>query len=801
MLNIWSTADTALLSKVFASPLQTFRPHVPEHRFVPFREESLVEPEFGDITLVCGTRPLEVLQANKIAPKNRKVTSLREKPILSAKGGYYLVTFDPYITKVEFDKADVMGWDLRLAVRLMNTGSIAPPVGDYKWVSDYGDMIAWIEARFEQTGKPVDVSTDTETMGLYPWYPDKDFVSIAFTARPNTSEMLYLGPHFEAEVEPDTSKPLFDQIKWLLTSPKVRLRMANGKYDLIWIKEKWGIDCTNFKFDTLLVGSLLNENRVNSLNLHAKLMTPLGAYDDAFNDSEDKGKMELIDPAKLRVYQGGDTDACQQVADTLRNELSQDAELTRFYVTILHPAARAFEKIERTGLLIDKDKYEQVGVDARKVIKESQDLQLSLLPNKMRIKFRERIEEQLADGKNPMLPSIIKAYFFSPDGLNLKPREITEKTGEPSTAKSHLQQFDDHPDAKAMVAAMTTGNKASKVLSTYVEGFLKHLRPDMRFHPSYMLFKGGFNDDADDESGTVTGRLAAKDCAIQTLPKKSLKGEIKWADRLRECFISPPGKKMINADYSQGELKVVACVANEKTMIQSYLDGLDLHAVTGAKLGNVDFKEFMSWSDSADKNLSSQYKSIRDRAKPANFGLLYGMSAEGFQGYCWAQYGIKLTLDEAEAMRAGFFELYPGLLVYHDQQRKLVEKQEYVRSPLGRIRHLPIIRSPDRKTRSSAGRMAINSPIQSTLNDMLLWAVALLDDAYPNREIETCATIHDALVAYVPEDDAEMWCGRIVEVMQNLPLDKFGWKPQLKFTADVEMGYDMAHLEKVKIAA
>ena len=107
-------------------------------------------------------------------------------------------------------------------------------------------------------------------------------------------------------------------------------------------------------------------------------------------------------------------------------------------------------------------------------------------------------------------------------------------------------------------------DSAAKTLSTFVEGFLRYLRPDGRLHPGYMLFHGGFGDDEDDESGTVTGRLSAKEPAFQTLPKKT-----KWAKRLRECYPAPPGKVVVVIDYRQGELKVVACFAPEPTMIDA----------------------------------------------------------------------------------------------------------------------------------------------------------------------------------------------------------------------------------------
>src|SRR5690606_18254887 len=106
------------------------------------------------------------------------------------------------------------------------------------------------------------------------------------------------------------------------------------------------------------------------------------------------------------------------------------------------------------------------------------------------------------------------------------------------------------PEAAAMVKALEEAGSASKTLSTFVDGFLKHLRPDGRFHPSYMLFRGGYNDSGEEEdaAGTVTGRLSCKDPAFQTLPKKT-----KWAKKLRECYIAPPGQKIVQLDYSQGE--------------------------------------------------------------------------------------------------------------------------------------------------------------------------------------------------------------------------------------------------------
>ncbi len=796
MLTIWTAADTNVVTRAYSGVLRSFRPDVPPHQFISWIEdEEPPVPEAGGIVMVCGSKPLDALKKAGLAPKNRTVTFLREKPI-SAPTGHYLVTFDPHVLNSEPDKQELIEWDVRLAVRLLRTGSLMPEIGQYKWVNDYQPMIDWIKKQHAKTGRAVDVTCDTETMGFYPWYPDKDIVSISFTAKPQTAEVLYLGPQ-EHPVKLDPSVPLFDQIKWLLTSPQVKMRFSNGKYDLIWIAEKWGIECTNFKFDNMLVGSLLNENRSNSLNVHAKTMTSMGGYDDPFNDKYDKGYMEAI-PANddFLTYAGGDTDAAHRVADTLRDELVEDAQLANFYIRILHPAARAFEKIERRGVLVDVDKFHILRDDLKKVIDENQRAALDLLPNRMRIKYRDRIDAQMAAGKSPLLPSILKEFFFTPYGLNLTPKEKTAKTGEPSMAKSHLRQFAHVPAAMEMVGVLTEMDSAAKTLSTFVEGFLKHLRPDGRFHSTYFLGRAEFEGHDDDDSGTVTGRLSAKDPAFQTTPKKT-----KWAKRIRECFPAPPGKVVLSLDYSQGELRVVACVAPEPTMLAAYEQGLDLHAVTGAKLAQVELQEFLTWKDHHEKELAELFDKHRGNAKPANFGLLYGMQVEGFRAYAWANYGIRLTYDEAEAMRNAFFELYPGLLNYHDKQKEIVKFSQMVRSPLGRVRHLPMIKAWDREIRSKAERQAINSPIQSCLSDMMLWAIALIDDAYPNGEIEVVGMIHDALIAYVPADDVALWAGRAINCMANLPFHEVGWKPQLKFIADAEAGPNLAEIKKLKLVA
>jgi len=797
MLIIWTAAEASIVKKTVGETLKAMRPDVPPHQIVPWVQGEVPPVAPGDVLLICGTKPLETLREHSLVPKNRTVNSLRET-VLPVMGGKALVTFDPTIIQGEPHQKQVIDWDVRLAVRLMATGGVLPQLGTYEYVNDFQPMIDEIEALFLKTGRPVDVAMDTETMGFHPYYEDKDIVSIQFSHKVGYGAVLYLGQKFAPPIPLNPDVNLFAQIEWLMTTDKISMKLANGKFDLNWIAVKWGIICTNFKMDTLMVGSLLDENRSNSLNMHAKLFTTIGGYDDEFNDTIDKGHMELVKPdEKFAIYAGGDGDACLQASHVLKDQLMQDGELTSFYVHIMHPSLRAFEGLERRGCLVDREKFAILREEVKTEMDTAYAEAVSLLPMKMQSKYRDRIAEQLADNKSPFLPSILKEFFFSPNGLNLKPKMLTGKTQEPSTSKAHLKMFADNPVAGQMVKLLTTGDQASKTVSTFIDGFVKHIRPDNRWHSTYMLYHGGLYDseEAGDDAGTVTGRLSAKDPAFQIIPKKT-----KWGKRIRGCIVAPPGKAILALDYIQGELKVVSCVANEKSMLAAYEAGMDLHAVTGAKLAGVEYDTFKAYALEEDESpLKALYKDARDRAKAGNFGLLYGMGVDGFIAYAWANYGLKLTTEEATKIRNDFFDLYPGLLSYHDKQRAIVNKFELVRSPLGRARHLPSIRSWKQDERAKAERQAINSPIQSTLSDMLCWSLALIEDAYPNEEIASFGMIHDAAYFYVDEDKIELRAQQAAEIMGNLPFHKIGWDPQLKFAAEAEAGLDLAHLHGVHV--
>jgi len=1009
-----------------------------------------------------GNGPLAHLAALKAIPRNRTISSLRNRGhLVEGLSAPAIFTYSSGIGEIDYGKFVDLQTDVALAVRLAKTGSLEPQMGTYRYVDYFTDLLAQVDAQYAATGKPVDLGFDLETIGFDPYrlpsegHPGAYIVTMQASIKAGTGDVIYFNSREELQARVKEDKQFMAEIVQLMTSPKISIRGANLKFDLHWLHVWLAIDCTNFKFDTTMVGSILDENRSNALNVHAKVYTPMGGYDDRFNDSIDKSRMDLVPKDSLLPYAAGDADATLQVADAQKKLLLQDKSLARFYVNILHPAVRAMETVEQGGVCVDMKAYEE--------LEQELNVEIDSLINKAQTIMGGRIVAKHQDlskrgGINLTKASLLNDFMFSPMGLNLRPRMMTPKGDKPATSMEHLLMFDDVPEAQDFVGILKDFSSATKTMGTYVTGFKSHIRSDGRFHPTYYLFAG--NRDTG-EGGTVTGRLSCKDPAFQCLKGDTLvltdRGEVtikeivegyesgetfkvlthtgkwqnlvgvyrngvqpvfevefesgtkvvstgnhpyltsagwtrtdqlkrgdegyelrapnesvhqpnllqldgneepmhqreqqrlgalrgqrnqslremdgvqelpsghggeakggdvhrkegrewalrtgelrlgdtssaseepnqlqapdiqgrnqdrsrvgirsgnqsgtvalstlsgddygtsldegdpwdrtvfkpsaikciteagecetfdltiegshsfvangvvvhntipkhtKWAKKLRKCFVAPEGMLVMENDYSQGELRVIACVANEPTMIQAYRDGLDLHVITPSQFMGFTVEEILAMEETDP----DQFGHIRQMGKAGNFGLIYGMSAGGFQAYAGANYGVKLSSQEADAFRNGFFNTYQALPEYHAEFKAHAKRFGHVRSPLGRVRNLPLINSPNREVRSSAERMAINSPIQSTLSDMMIWAVALAKERNWHKETPCFGLVHDAGYRYIPEDNFEYYARREVDLMENLPFERVGWNPQLTFTADCKVGKNMGEMSKV----
>lgn len=779
MLKIWSKAYYPEKAEELEILKEGIRTSFPSGNAIPNLQK-------GDILLCMGGENLKAIQEAGFLPKGRTITSMREK-VHPLGEGFCFVTFDLNIKDFDYTNYVKFLTDVSLVKRYCDTGSLDPEIGLYKWADDFAHLPLQINNVYNETGKRVRVALDLETVGLEPWNSEKFIVSISFSIMEGHSCLIRFGGTYDQPVEDGDldGGELWDQINWLLNDDRIALVGANLKFDLIWIRVKWGMLCTNFKMDTTLVGSLLDENRSNSLNTHAKIYCPsLGGYDDMFNATVDKSRMDLVPDDDLLTYAGGDTDATLRVANSMVKLLAQSKSQANFYTKLLHPASRAFEDMEAEGILVDVQHYQDLQVELFSEMKRLDQEARDLIPNAILYKY---------DGEFSLTKSaIIKDFMFThPKGLHLKPLMVTEKTEQPSTAFAHLKMFEDEPKAVAFVKILKEWTSAKKTESTYVTGFMKHLREDGRLHPTAILYRGDYGGSADD-SGTVTGRLSFKDPAFQTEPKHTI-----WAKKLRRGFPAPEGYEVMNWDYSQGELRVIACVAKETAMIQAYLDGIDMHLKTGSELNGYTLAEGLAMKEAGDEKIIA----IRQGGKAGNFGLIYGISPEGYVEYARNTYGVIISLEESIAQQEAFFELYPEIVTYHKEYIEFAHEFGLVQSPLGRVRHLPLINSKNFGKKLQSERQAINSPIQSTLSDLSQLSLAGFKEKHDNPVgCRFFAMTHDSLTAYVKKDEAEFWGPEVRNIMETLPLEKhFGWKPQLPFLVDIERGPNFGDLQEAKM--
>lgn len=741
-------------------------------------------------TLILGPQMLEFFQSAKMVPKNRSITSLR-KSLLSV-GRPAICSYNVGIVDVDYRQYVDLLTDVQLACRLASTGSLKPQTGAYKYVQSLDEYVQQVRQLIETNGV-IDQGFDTETRGLDRFHPEGYLISLQFSHTPGTAQVLAF-PSRKASLDWLWKFENQSKLEFLLNSPAIRTVCANGKYDLEWLYEHSGVTCSNFKFDTTAVGSLLDENRSNGLDVHAKIYTQgMGGYSDEFDAKADKSRMDLEyqkDPQGFLMYAGGDPDATLQVKHALKAELIQDSQLAGFYVNILHPSLRAMEQVERGGVCVDMEEYRQLEADLNQEIVKQVQRASKVLGGAL---VAKHFDLDKPGGLNLTKASLITDFMFTPHGLNMKPKMMTSggskgaEAAKPSTALEHVEMFNDHQEAREFVECVSAYSSATKTLGTYVHGFQKHIRSDGRFHPTYWLFAGNKDED---EGGTNTGRVSVKDPAFQTIPKHTI-----WGKRLRKCFPAPPGMLVLERDYSQGELKVMACLAHEQTMIKAYMNGMDLHVVTSGTVSGFTYEQMLELAK-ADPD---RFDAIRQLGKAGNFGLIYGMGVDGFIEYARLNYRVDLSYKQAEEFRTGFFNTYPGLLTYHDQYKRYARRHGRVYSPLGRVRHLPLINSRFSDIRSKAERQAINSPVQGTLSDMMLWAIAIEHQLGWMDDAPCFGSIHDAGYNYIPEDNHVHYARRVVEVMENLPFERIGWAPQLKFTADAKVGPNMADLKKLKL--
>jgi len=629
------------------------------------------------------------------------------------------------------------------------------------------------------------ISLDCETRGLYPFDPDTRLLTVQITTEagkgiiiPIEYDAADLRVHRQMDFPGGYRNyitKIVRQLKLLLENKRTKVIGQNLKFDWLMLYYKLKIEIANYSDDTILMAHLLDENMMSkNLDDLVRVYVPaMAGYADDFNKDpvhQGKTRMDLVPPEKMIAYGCGDTDAAFRLYNKLLPKLKRDRKLYQCYRKTVMRAIRAFCYMEQTGFYINKQALKDFEKDLKKQQASESEWLLAQIPEVIKAKYRNT-----GVGLKPDRDVLLVDYLYEhPQGLRLKPMAYT-KTGKPSTSSKIAMPYyvADYP----FIARLIDYIKNQKMLTTYLAGFYKYIF-DGRIRPSYALHK------------TTTGRSASSDPNGQNFPKRG-----KMAKRFRKAFQAPEGWVYIQVDLSQAELRIASMISGDERMQEVYKSGGDIHRSTAAGVMKISLEEFFKL-DPAMQSLK------RFQAKAVNFGFLYGMWWKKFREYAKTDYGIDFTDEEAAEIRELFFTTYPRLSEWHQAIERFVKKHKFVRAFNGRIRHLPMVDSPDESIAKQAVRQAINSPVQSIASDLGLMAIGLLVP-YLRRtglweNIKVCGFIHDSVVCLVKEEYAAKAIRIVKKYMENLPLKRwFNWVPEVPIVADAEIGYNLAETYEV----
>lgn len=565
--------------------------------------------------------------------------------------------------------------------------------------------------------------------GTQEWHGDKSkIVTISFTMEEGRS---YVVPIHHVESPWKDPIKILRFLKPALERADCKYIAQNGKFDCRWLAAK-GI-FTPLTFDTMLANHILDENRPKSLDFMSQVI--LGA--DDYNDDLDKSRLYYEPLKRVARYNGKDSDYTLRLYYIFRKQLIDQPRLARVFTKLMIPASNTLTKVERVGLWMDRDLWEERFQEAQKKVEKYRKFMLKYVPEEKRATINFNSHQQVGQ------------WLFG--DLELPVLEETDG-GAPSSKESVLLRLGKkHPAAKALILY----RQWSKNLSNYFISWRDKADEKSRIHSTYKLF------------GTVTGRLSSVEPNLQQVPRDTF---------IRSILGAPPGWRFIEADYSQIELRIAAMLANETRMLAAFARGDDLHLKTAV--------------ETTGKLPEEITKEERKKAKAVNFGFLYGMGYKKFVEYARDNYEVEVSEREAKDVRDRFFESYPRLRPWHDRQRRLAHRYGRVQSPIGRVRHLPDMRSHDDNVRAEAERQAINSPVQSLASDVMLLSLVRLDQELRARTARVVGIVHDEGLFEAREDYLEEVVRQIAATMTDMDYiqKKLGAEITVPIEVEIQVG-------------
>ncbi len=570
----------------------------------------------------------------------------------------------------------------------------ALPEASYETVLDKPGFERWLKKL-----KTADqFAFDTETTSLD--YMKARIVGVSFAVEVGEAAYVPFAHNYMDAPEQLSEQDVLGVLKPLLEDAGKHKIGQNLKYDA-HVLANHGISLKGITQDTMLESYVLDSTRRH--NMDDMALRLLGRSTIHFEDIAGKGAKQLtfneVDLELAGPYAAEDADITLQLHQKLNAELEKEPALKRVYLDIELPLLNVLLNIERNGVKIDVAMLEKQSKQLAARMKELEQLAF----------------DEAGETFNLASPKQLGTILFEKLAI---PSSKKTKTGQYSTAEDVLQELAvDYVLPKLILEH----RGVSKLKSTYTDKLpLQVNEKTGRVHTSY------------NQTVAATGRLSSTDPNLQNIPIRSEEGR-----RIRQAFVAPKGYKMLAADYSQVELRIMAHLSEDENLLKAFADGIDVHRATAAEVFAVALDEVES--------------DQRRAAKAINFGLIYGMSAFGLAKQ------LNIGRYEAQDYINVYFARYPGVKTYMDETRELAHDRGYVETVFGRRLYLPEINSRNGQRRQYAERTAINAPMQGTAADIIKRAMIAVDETLSASKLDAKVVmqVHDELVVEVLEKDVE----------------------------------------------
>ena len=632
-------------------------------------------------------------------------------------------------TFLKQQKNGIVGESLSLLADQQHSATAQKKETDYQCILTHEQLDDWVIKLTNSKQFAFDTETDNVD------HVHAKLVGISLSVEPYQAAYIPLAHQYLGVPDQLPLTEVLAKLKPVLENPEIKKIAQNAKFDYS-ILANYGIKVSGIAFDTMLESYVLNSTERHDMDsmanryLNHKTIT----YDELTKVDKKKVTIDAIEVEKTTQYAAEDADITLQLHEKLWPELEKDQELTKLFTNIEMPLAIVLAEMERTGVL----------VDAKQLNDYSNELAKQL------IEIEAQLQSLAGEKFNPASPKQIQAILF--DKHNLPVLKKTPK-GDPSTSEEVLSELANEYELPRMILFY---RGLAKLKNTYTDKLPLMISPiDHRIHTNY------------NQIGTITGRLSSNDPNLQNIPVRNEEGR-----RIRQAFIAPKGCKIISADYSQIELRIMAHLSQDESLLNAFAHDKDIHRVTaGEILGKAE---------------SEVTNEERRRAKAVNFGLIYGMSAFGLSKQ------INIPRKEAQFYIDRYFERYPGVQQYMEQTRQLAAEQGYVETLSGRRLYLPKIRSTNGIEKRGAERAAINAPMQGTAADIIKTAMIKMSEWIKNQSadnIKMVMQVHDELVFEVKDAFVEQYCTEIKKIMENC----YQLSVPLKVDVGIGNNWDEAH--------